>query len=434
MLVSNSTPRCDAEQPPQTPRPQEILGHPKSGKTMELVRRAFQAAHQGQKTLLLSQNPVETSALQEKAWIEQQQQRITPQQFPLTVLWSHSLLEELVKALFPQLGYFTAPVWVHSNNTQPLRVEQSLNKIEITVPLAALLLTRPGGPTDQQFEEANFKFDSIFCDDATLQPGYIHDLLPKLLRSQGTLTQVRLRSNPEQLYLLRSDPSAYKKHSLSIHCSPQFARNNHKSPSREPPLGRWVILSLKKILLNEFEFAFRKTKRAILEIALALPLGAKNGQDFDLNYPWLETKRWRRYLLEHQERLNTPAAHSTLIDIAPAGLHPAAGSSVLTRELRGSLKDSGNKKATQPPVRLFCQPYFNLYGHYYDWLLLPYLDNTFLPKTEHRQMHYLWFLASRAKHTIALCSSLSTLPGWLTDPRHPTRRTLEKSIRIEIKT
>ena len=435
LLLQRFAPHTDPIRPlADNPHRHHILGHPKSGKTLELVRRAFQAAHRGEKTLLLSQNPVETSALQEKAWMEQQKHhRTAPQEFALKVTYSHSLLEDLVNALFPQLGYFTAPIWVHANNTQPLRLQEALRNNQISVPLALFLLTRPGNPTEQQFQQADFQFDSIFCDDATLQPGYIHELLPRLLKSQGTLTEVRLRSNPKQIYFLRSDPSAHQKHFLSIQVCPYAPLNNAKKTFREPFVGRWVVSSLKKILLNEFEFAFPKSKPSSLDIALGLPLGSKKGQDFDLDYPWLETKRWRRYLLEHQERLGMPSCHCALIEIAPVGLHPAAGSSILTRQLRGTLKNPAKNKPASPLVHIFCQPYFNLYGHFYDWLLLPFLDKAFLPKTEHRQLHYLWFLASRARNTICFCPSSFALPKWLMDPGHPIRRTLEKSIAIQIK-
>ena len=438
VLHDNPTANFQRANPPaQIHHRQEILGHPKSGKTMELVKRAFQAAHQGHKTLLLSQNPVEASALQEKAWIEQQKNyRKNPEKFPLTVLYSHNLLEELVKQLFPQLGYFTAPVWTHADNTSPLCIQEALHKNQITVPLAIFLLTRPGTPTSQEFEQADLQFSAIFCDDATLQPGYLHDILPKLLKPQATLTEVRLRSNPHQIYFLRTDSSAYKKHSLCIQHSRVSSpgSNNRKGIPKDPNIGRWVLSSLKKILLNEYEFTYESSKIKPLDIAVAFPLGTKKGADFNLEYPWLETKRWRRYLLEHQQRLSTPSCHSITIEIAPIGLHPAAGSSVLTRQLRSALKYPPDKRSPSKLVQIFCQPYFNLYGHFYDWLLLPYLDKLFLPKTEHRQLHYLWFLASRARQTLCFSSDPSGLPDWLTDPRHPTRRSLEKSIKVEVKT
>lgn len=412
----------------------QIIGHPKSGKTAELLKRAFQAAHQGQKTLLLSQNPVETSALHEKAWIEQQKRhRKTPHNFPLTILYSHALLEEIIKRLFPQLGFFTQPVWIHADNTHSPSVEEALNQNQITVPLAAHLLTRPNGPTDRQLDKAGFKFSYIFCDDSTLQPGYIHDLLPKLLQPQGTVTHVHLRSDPQQIYFLRTDPSAYKKHALSVQSSLTALPRNGIKPPRDPHTGRWVLTALKKILLHQYEFAYGSSKVKSLDIAVAFPLGDKKNHHFDLNHPWLETKRWRRYLLDHQQRLSIPSCQSVTVEIAPIGFHPAAGSSILTRELRTPNKQGSNNRLARQRAQIFCQPYFNLYGHFYDWILLPYFDKDFLPKTEHRQLHYIWFLASRARHTLCYCPSPSNLPPWLTDPRHPTRRALEKSIKIDIK-
>jgi hypothetical protein len=411
----------------------EILGHPKSGKTAELLKRAIQTAHQGQRTLVLSQNPVETSAIQEKAWIEQQKHhRKTPHNFPLTVFYSHILLEEIVKRLFPQLGFFTQPLWIHADNTHSFSLEQALKQNQITLSLAAHLLTRPQGPTDSHLEKAGLKFAFIFCDDSTLQPGYIHDLLPKLLRPQGTLTHVYLRSDPQQIYFLRTDPSAYKKHTLSIQYSSSTLGPSIKPP-RDPNTGLWVLTALKKILLNQYEFAYGSSKIKPLDIAIGLPLGDKKNHHFELNHPWLETKRWRRYLLDHQQRLSLPNSQSATVEIAPIGFHPAAGSSILTRELRTPNKQGHPNRFSKQRAQIFCQPYFNLYGHYYDWLLLPYFDQNFLPKTEHRQLHFLWFLASRARRTLCYSPSPSNLPAWLTDPHHPTRRALEKSIKIEIK-
>ena len=416
-------------------RRDKILGHPKSGKTLELVKRAFHTAHQGHKTLLLSQNPVETSALQEKAWIEQQKHhRNTPHKFPLTILYSHNLLDEIVKRLFPRLGYFDRPLWIHTNNTQSLSTQQAHQKNQISVPLAVYMLTRPEGPIRQHYEDAGLQYRFIYCDDSTLQPGYIEDLLPRLLAPQGTLTQVFLKSDPQQIYLLRGDTTSCKKHSLSIQQHSLTQPANGKKNIPDPLIGRWVLAALKRILLNQYEFSYGASKIKPLDIAVAFPLGNKTNHHFDLNHPWLETKRWRRYLSEHQERLSMPTNHLATIEIAPVGFHPAAGSSILTRQLRTPGKKIPGNRLSAQRAQIFCQPYFNLYGHFYDWMLLPYFENVFLPKTQHRQFHYIWFLASRARHTLCYAPSPASIPDWLADPRHPTRRALEKSTKIDIKT
>ena len=224
---------------------------------------------------------------------------------------------------------------------------------------------------------------------------------------------------------LPAEPTAHKRPNLSIQCG-SSAKHPNKAP-QDPLIGRWTLSTIKKILLDEYEFAYSPQNRKSLDIALALPLGSKTNRPFNQDHPWSEAKRWQRYLLEHQQRFAIPAAGHTQklqLEIGPTGLHPAAGSSILTREVRTPQKN--------PHVEIFCQPYFNLYGHFYDWLLLPYLNSAFLPKSPHRQMHFLWFLASRASHAIAFCDSRAALPAWLLDPRHPTRRALEKSVNIQI--
>lgn len=402
---------------------QHILGYPKSGKTNELFARAIHAAKEGARALLVSQNPIEAAALQEKLWL-QQQQSPNPD-FHLDVLYSHALIDELLKKLFPKLGFFSVPNWVTKDNGLSQKTANPLQAPTISLPAAIAQLAAPNALSNKDYHQAGYRYQSIFVDDATLQPGYLHNILQKMLLPGGKLVEVRHRTNPHQLYQLHHSQNGSKnRHLLSIQPIP-------RAPTRpNPPLiGRWAISSLKKIILDQYEFSYGAQKKTSIDIALGLPLGDKAEAPLDLDHPWTEAKRWRAYLLEHKERLEPNPYSSTRfqIELPAPGLHATAGSCATTHCRRQK------KPPDAPTVRIYCQPYFTLYGQFFDWLLLPYLDNDYLPKNPHRQLQYLWFLASRAKIVLAGYQNLRSLPNWLLNTDHPQRCTLEKSVLIEMK-